>query len=220
MPEIYFLRHGQSQSNVENRFANGNDGYPLTDQGRRQAEKAAEFLRSKKIRKVYTSPIHRAVQTAEIVCSKWGLTPSVISVIDKIREFSVGIFEGKRIAGKARELYVDLKKAWAMGDMDTRIPEGESHREIIDRLWKGIEYALVGNGQEPVLMVSHGGLLSMALPYMCDNLDLTTFYEQEGVFIRNCSVTSVQTRTENSRISLSLMEWADDSYIDVSERSY
>ncbi|RLL81533.1 histidine phosphatase family protein [Mesotoga sp. BH458_6_3_2_1] len=217
MSEIYFLRHGQSQSNVENRFANGNDGYPLTDQGRRQAEKASAFLRSRAIRKVYTSPIHRAVQTAEIVCTKWGLTPVVI---DEIREFSVGIFEGKRIAGQARELYVDLKKRWAAGEMDTRISGGESHREIIDRLWKGIEYALEGDEQEPVLMVSHGGLLSMALPYMCDNLDLTTFYEQEGVFIRNCSVTSVQTRTENSRISLSLMEWADDSYLDVSERSF
>jgi bisphosphoglycerate-dependent phosphoglycerate mutase len=49
MSEIYFLRHGQSQSNVENRFANGNDGYPLTDQGRRQAEKASAFLRSRAI---------------------------------------------------------------------------------------------------------------------------------------------------------------------------
>ncbi|NLT46770.1 MAG: histidine phosphatase family protein, partial [Thermotogaceae bacterium] len=217
MSEIYFLRHGQSQSNVENRFANGNDGYPLTDQGRRQAEKASAFLRSRAIRKVYTSPIHRAVQTAEIVCAKWGLTPVVI---DGIREFSVGIFEGKKIAGQARELYVDLKKRWAAGEMDTRISGGESHREIIDRLWKGIEYALEENSEEPVLMVSHGGLLSMSLPYMCDNLDLTTFYEQKGVFIRNCSVTSLKARKENSRISLSLLEWADDSYLDVNERSY
>jgi len=217
MSEIYFLRHGQSQSNVENRFANGNDGYPLTDQGRRQAEKASAFLRSKAIRKVYTSPIHRAVQTAEIVCSKWGLTPVMI---DEIREFSVGIFEGKKIAGRAREKYVDLKEKWAAGEMDTRISGGESHREIIDRLWKGIEYALEKDSGEPVLMVSHGGLLSMALPYMCDNLVLTTFYEREGVFIRNCSVTSVEARKENSRISLRLLEWADDSYLDVAERSY
>jgi len=217
MSEIYFLRHGQSQSNVENRFANGNDGYPLTDQGRRQAEKASAFLRSRAIRKVYTSPIHRAVQTAEIVCSKWGLTPVMI---DEIREFSVGIFEGKKIAGRAREKYVDLKEKWAGGEMDTRISGGESHREIIDRLWKGIEYVLEEDSGEPVLMVSHGGLLSMALPYMCDNLDLTTFYEREGVFIRNCSVTSVKARKENSRITLSLLEWADDSYLDVAERSY
>ena len=217
MSEIYFLRHGQSQSNVENRFANGNDGYPLTDQGRRQAEKASVFLRSKAIQKVYTSPIHRAVQTAEIVCSKWGLTPVVM---DEIREFSVGIFEGKKIAGQAREKYVDLKEKWAAGEMDTRISGGESHREIIDRFWKGIEYALEEDSGEPVLMVSHGGLLSMALPYMCDNLDVSTFYKREGVFIRNCSVTSVKTRKENSRITLSLLEWADDSYLDVAERSY
>jgi len=69
-------------------------------------------------------------------------------------------------------------------------------------------------------MVSHGALLSMALPFMCDNLDITTFYEQERVFIRNCSVTSVKARKENSRISLSLLEWADGSYLDVAERSY
>ena len=217
MSEIYFLRHGQSQSNVENRFANGNDGYPLTNQGRRQAEKASAFLRSRAIRKVYTSPIHRAVQTAEIVCSKWGLTPVIA---DEIREFSVGIFEGKKIAGQARELYVDLKEKWATGEMDTRISGGESHREIIDRLWKSIEYALEEGSGEPVLMVSHGGLPSMALPYMCDNLDISTFYEREGVFIRNCSVTSVEARKENSRITLSLLEWADDSYLDVAERSY
>jgi len=44
---------------------------------------------------------------------KWGRTPVVI---DEIREFSVGIFEGKKIAGQARKLYVDLKKRWASGE--------------------------------------------------------------------------------------------------------
>ncbi|WP_110991221.1 MULTISPECIES: histidine phosphatase family protein [unclassified Mesotoga] len=161
MSTMFFLHHGQSQPNGENRSANGNDGY-LTDQRRRQAEKASAFLLSKAIRKVSTSPIHRAVQTAEIVCSKWGLTPIVI---DEIREFSVGIFEGKKIAGQARELYVDLKKRWAAREMDTRISEGESHREIIDRLWKGIEYALEEDSGDPVLMVSHGGPLWLF--YIC-----------------------------------------------------
>jgi len=48
MTTIYLMRHGQSQANIERIFANSNEGFPLTEEGIRQVEMAARFLKIKK----------------------------------------------------------------------------------------------------------------------------------------------------------------------------
>ena len=52
MTTIFLMRHGQSQANVERVFANGDDGFPLTDDGRIQAKMAARHLKLRNIRKI------------------------------------------------------------------------------------------------------------------------------------------------------------------------
>ena len=67
MGSIIFLRHGQATNNTERVLAGRTPGIPLTEKGIDQAEKAAKFLEDMNISAIYSSPIQRAKNTAEIV---------------------------------------------------------------------------------------------------------------------------------------------------------
>ncbi len=74
--EICLVRHGESEDNAANRVQR--DDTPLTAAGRAQAEALAEELAQKNITKLVTSPLRRAVETAEIVSAKLGLEYTVV----------------------------------------------------------------------------------------------------------------------------------------------
>jgi broad specificity phosphatase PhoE len=65
---IHFVRHG-AVHNPQNVFYGRLEGFPLSQEGRRQARAAAEILRDRPIAAVFSSPLLRAVQTAEIILS-------------------------------------------------------------------------------------------------------------------------------------------------------
>ena len=64
---IIFLRHGQAENNTKKILAGRSPGVNLTATGIQQAEEAGKMLESLNISKIYSSPIDRALQTAEIV---------------------------------------------------------------------------------------------------------------------------------------------------------
>lgn len=87
------MRHGQAANNVERMLAGRSPGISLTDEGRRQAAAAAELLPDMRISRVLTSPIRRAVQTAEIVSGRIGVGHEVD---DRLVELDMGKFTGMR----------------------------------------------------------------------------------------------------------------------------
>ena len=85
---IYIIRHGQTELN-NRQLLQGQSDYPLNSAGIGQAEKAAERLRGVTFDYVFTSPLRRAVQTAEIVA------PGVNPVVDqRLIEMDYGPYEG------------------------------------------------------------------------------------------------------------------------------
>lgn len=69
--KIYLARHGQNEDNA-NGILNGRRDLPLTELGRSQANEAAELIENIGLQfdVVYTSPLRRASETAEIICEK------------------------------------------------------------------------------------------------------------------------------------------------------
>jgi len=210
MTTIYLMRHGQSQANIEGVFANGNDGFPLTDEGRMQAKLAARHLKLRNIRKIYTSPILRARETSHIVSSNLGIEPQLL---DEIREFHVGELEGQLIEGEAEGAFLGLIRSWIDGRIDERIPNGESHREVIDRFRKAMNTVVSECPEGEVLMVSHGGFLSMTLPFVCNGIDPRSFFSRSGISITNCAITTVKAQIDNGSLSLELDDWANTSHM-------
>ncbi len=78
MKIIIFVRHGRSETNTKYILNTDNDKYPLIERGIEQANAlAAQFASVKGINAFYTSPILRALQTAEIVGKKINMRPEV-----------------------------------------------------------------------------------------------------------------------------------------------
>ena len=212
MTTIYLMRHGQSQANVEGIFANGDNGFPLTDEGRIQAKMAARYLKLRNIRKIYTSPILRARETSRIVSSDLEIEPQLL---DEIREFHVGELEGQLIQGEAERAFLELVRSWIDGKVDKRIPNGESHREVIDRFWKAMNTVVSECPEGEVLAVSHGGFLSMTLPFVCNGIDPKRFFSRSGISINNCAITTVKAHRRNDSFSLELVDWANTSHMEL-----
>ena len=63
---IIFLRHAQAENNTKKILAGRTPGINLTDDGKKQAEQAGKMLESLNVSAIYSSPIDRAVQTAEV----------------------------------------------------------------------------------------------------------------------------------------------------------
>ena len=91
MPLVVFMRHGQAVNNVKRMLAGRSPGISLTDEGRRQAAAAAELLSDMRISRILTSPIERAVQTAEIVSGRIGVRHEAD---DRLVELDMGKFTG------------------------------------------------------------------------------------------------------------------------------
>ena len=85
---IYIVRHGQTNWNLEGRYA-GRKDIPLNDKGIEQANIIKEELKSIKFDKVFSAPLSRAYQTAKIICD------NEIIIDDRIIERSNGDLEGK-----------------------------------------------------------------------------------------------------------------------------
>ena len=88
---IIFLRHAQAKNNVERILAGRTKGIPLTQTGMQQAEKIATFLQPLKISTIYSSPIERALHTAEIVSNTLDLG---CKIDDRLTEIEMGSFSG------------------------------------------------------------------------------------------------------------------------------
>ena len=87
---VYLMRHGQTDWNKEYRLQGATD-IPLNEEGRRQAKEAAEKMRDIPFECVYSSPLIRAKETAQII-SAFHDIPTVVD--DRLKEMSFGIYEG------------------------------------------------------------------------------------------------------------------------------
>ena len=86
---IIFLRHGQAENNTKKILAGRSPGVDLTQVGIQQAEQSGKMLESLNISAIYSSPIDRALQTAEIVGKHCDLE---ITNDDRLIELDMGKF--------------------------------------------------------------------------------------------------------------------------------
>jgi probable phosphoglycerate mutase len=95
-PRVYFVRHGQSQSNLDGVIAGWTDT-PLTALGIQQAQQEAELIKTQDITFDYivSSPLSRALDTAFIIADVIGYPRNEIVTLDDLRERNCGDFEGR-----------------------------------------------------------------------------------------------------------------------------
>jgi broad specificity phosphatase PhoE len=153
---IYFLRHGESEGNSAG-VIQGRTDFPLAPRGREQARGAAEWFRGRGIRRVFTSPLRRASETAEILAEVLGAGPP--TVLQELTELDTGVFTGLAIPD-IRERHPDQWRSF-----QARSWEGVEGAEPIsvlvaraESLW-GILAAELRRGAREPLCVTHSGIL-------------------------------------------------------------
>lgn len=91
---VYLVRHGQTTYNLEGRLPGQLPGVALTDEGRRQAHRAAVALALAPLSAVVSSPLERARETAEIIARGWGLP---VRLDERLMDTDVGAWAGRTI---------------------------------------------------------------------------------------------------------------------------
>jgi broad specificity phosphatase PhoE len=155
---LLLVRHGATQLTAEDRFS-GAVGVDLSEEGRGQVRRLAERLARDPIHAVYTSPLSRTVETAEILAAPHRL-PLVRR--DGLREISHGRWEGLT-RREVEERFADEYAAWD-ADPFTFAPEGgESGLVVLARALPVIREVVVAHRGLTVLVVSHKATLRLVL---------------------------------------------------------
>ena len=150
MTTIFLARHGESDWNVEKRFQ-GHSDRPLTERGREQAHALADLVGSEKIDAVYTSPLSRARETAEIVAARAGLKAVALP---ELREVDTGSWSGlSRADVEAR--FPEGFARWRSGGSGWE--NGESYDEMAERVIGALQKIAEDHPAGRVLLISHGG---------------------------------------------------------------
>lgn len=152
---ILLARHGETDWNVALPRFMGTTDIPLNDRGRGQAHALAAEVGG--IAAVWSSPLSRARETADIVAAEHGLE---VWVDDRLAESRRGAWEGRPIPEIAAQ-EPDAWAAWRLGGADFRFPGGESLGEHAARTAEAL--ARVATGALPALVICHGGTIRCAV---------------------------------------------------------
>lgn len=160
------LRHGQSQWNLENRFAGWTD-IPLTDRGREDAAKAAKAFARYRFDCAFTSKLVRASETLEVVLKVLKQTTIPIEADTALNERHYGDLQGLNKAETAAKYGKEQVQLWRRSFF-TRPPGGESMEDCEKRT---LPYFLqkifpcVSQG-ETVLVAAHGNSLRPIIKHL------------------------------------------------------
>jgi probable phosphoglycerate mutase len=160
---ILLVRHGQATFNVEGRLPGQLPGVPLTDEGRRQAHRAAVALAGLRLNAIVSSPLERARETADIIARGWALP---VREDSRLMDTNVGPWAGRKIS----EIAKDDPNWEAFLRNPNAPPEGvESLTAVQERVTAVIEelradMALDGD----VVVVAHADVIKLALARYTD----------------------------------------------------
>ncbi len=161
--KIHLIRHGRTQANIDGLYAGVTD-YPLAAEGIEQIEHFVSNYDYPYIEALFSSPMTRAQQTAELI-----YPDNEIIVVPGLREYDFGDFENKGMA----ELTKDPRfEKWIKSNMTEDPPGGEVTSEFVTRCADGfrsvVDYMLK-NGKTSAAIISHGGvmlnLMAMFVPF-------------------------------------------------------
>lgn len=178
---VFVARHGEAL--YESELLSDAGGW-LSPLGREQARGLAESMAGERIARVWTSDMARAVQTGEIVAARLGVD---VVVRKGLREFGVGDAAGT--TGDP-DPFAATFAAWLAGDLTARIPGAETGHEVVARYEAVLGEVADAHRGESVLVISHGGVMCMALSALAHNLALG--HSRDLPPMPNCGVVSLE----------------------------
>src|SRR4051812_20967039 len=160
---IHLARHGQTAYNHEGRFQ-GHLPVPLDATGRAQAAALAQAAAEVELVSLWSSPLRRARETADIVAARIGLRPREDA---RFAETDTGDWTGRSFA----EIGAEDPEGFARferSDPSFRYPGGESFAEQSERVQAALADLRARPTELPALVVCHRGVIRLALAALGD----------------------------------------------------
>ena len=169
--EFLFVRHGQTDWNVRG-LLQGRSDRPLTDKGVEQANEAAHLLRGESVGLIVSSPLARAVDTAEVISQRLNVP---IQVDSDLIERSFGRYEGRPVleigqdlgAGSDKQSVSKSRAGLAIVTSNALPSDAETWEEISTRVLRATDHWLGKCSQKKVLFVSHFGVMTILYHHLC-----------------------------------------------------
>jgi broad specificity phosphatase PhoE len=147
---VVLLRHGETEWNRVERFR-GRIDLELNQMGQRQALAVARRLSAWQIEAIYSSPMKRALQTAQPVAEACGLD---VAILEEIIDVDYGAWAGLS-AEAARAQYPEVYGTWVHTPLLTQFPQGENLQQVQTRSWSALEETCSAHEGGAILLVSH-----------------------------------------------------------------
>jgi len=136
--KLILVRHGETHWNKDGLVQGADSDIELNDTGLEQARRLAAFLKDEPLTAVVSSPLRRALATAEVIAGEHQLS---VETDQGLRELKVGDLEGTSISSLPTTFSQFLLKWWQGGEA-VKLPNGESLVDLQQRVWKVVESLL------------------------------------------------------------------------------
>lgn len=171
---IFLIRHGATVLTAEDRFAGATD-VELSDEGREQARRLGQRLRTEKVAAVYASPLGRTMETASLIAQPHSLE---VQRRDGLREISHGRWE-QMTRREVEEKFPEEAAAWEEDPYTFAPVGGESGLAVTARSLPVLLEIVRSHPNETVIIVSHKATIRLLLSSLLgfdprryrDNLD-------------------------------------------------
>jgi len=150
MVEIILARHGETDFNASEIFR-GRADVALNENGLKQAGLLGEYLGDEKIDFIYSSPLKRAVKTAEAIARPRAMD---VNIVQNLIDIDCGEWQGLSLR-EVKEKYPEIYQEWLDTPEQVRIPGGESLEDVRNRVLPFVEDAVMRCGEGRVVLVSH-----------------------------------------------------------------
>ena len=186
---ILVARHGEAEYETD---LCSDHGGSLTPLGRKQARELGTSLLGERVARVWTSPLSRAVQTAEIAAGVLGVD---VVVREDLREYGVGRLAGTQLHEKA--YFEGVFRRWVEGDDDAAIDGGERVAEVVARVEGVLREVADEHRGETALVISHGGAMLATLPQLAG----LPRRRGLGVTLPNCGVIGLEADADGWQLT-------------------
>jgi broad specificity phosphatase PhoE len=164
-------------------YTTGHKDIPLNAIGKAQAKATAQFLKDMEIKKIFSSSLRRASETAKIIALELGLS---VEEYDEFMEQSAGKLDGVPFT----EFFEAFKR---VGDFEQMMVQagGEPSKKFRERVWtKFLEIIHINEDHENILIVAHGGVCR------CILLRILESNLGAGIYQGNCCINIIEYDNE------------------------
>lgn len=193
MIDIYIVRHGETDTNKDGKINGASTDLPLNDLGKRQAQALHESFDINKIDRVYSSPMKRALQTAEIINNNH----CKIQIDGRLQEIDYGDWDGL----PADEVHAKYPQAFDnqgyLRDNYSDFCNGESYQHLAQRLQAFWQDLVTDNHDNAVLLVCHGTVSRSLIQTVLGISDISQVMQ-----VRNAGVISLRADEKTGKAFL------------------